>query len=133
MSTDTYPYDVFLSYSAKDNAVVRSFSLSASNGERFLPNGISRSEPLNRALVGCGVLTAPPKSGGVRVVQRRAEGGVPHPCRFMEPGTFRFRAPLKRKRRFIPRRLDDAPNKASRAHFLWFEEPRTLLLSRPWN
>ena len=31
---DEVPYDVFLSYSAKDKAVVRAFSLSASNGER---------------------------------------------------------------------------------------------------
>ncbi len=133
MSADTYPYDVFLSHSAKDKAVVPAPSLSASNGERFLPNGISRFEPLNRSLVGRGVLTAPPKSGGVRVVQRRAEDSAPHPCRFMETGTFRFRDPLKQKRCFISLRLDDAPVKASLAHFLWFEEPRTLLLSRPWN
>ena len=34
MSTEAYPYDVFLSHSAKDKAVVRASSLSASNGER---------------------------------------------------------------------------------------------------
>ena len=68
MSADTYPYDVFLSHSAKDKAVVPAPSLSASNGERFLPNGISRFEPLNRSLVGRGVLTAPPRIGGIRVV-----------------------------------------------------------------
>jgi hypothetical protein len=31
---DAFKYDVFLSHSAKDKAVVRIFSLSASNGER---------------------------------------------------------------------------------------------------
>lgn len=34
MSADIFPYDVFLSHSAKDKAVVRISSLSASNGER---------------------------------------------------------------------------------------------------
>ena len=34
MSTDDFPYYVFLSHHAKDKAVVRTFSLSASNGER---------------------------------------------------------------------------------------------------
>ena len=33
MSTDEFHYDVFLSHSAKDKAVVRASSLSASNGE----------------------------------------------------------------------------------------------------
>ena len=31
---DEFPYDVFLSHSSKDKAVVRSSTLSASNGER---------------------------------------------------------------------------------------------------
>jgi hypothetical protein len=34
MSEPAFAYDVFLSHSAKDKALVRSFSLSASNGER---------------------------------------------------------------------------------------------------
>ena len=33
MSEPAFAYDVFLSHSAKDKALVRSFSLSASNGE----------------------------------------------------------------------------------------------------
>jgi len=36
----------------------------------------------------------------------------------MEAGTFRFRDPLNKERRFIPLRLDDAPIKGSLAQFL---------------
>ncbi|MBM3740313.1 MAG: hypothetical protein FJW39_31550, partial [Acidobacteria bacterium] len=36
----------------------------------------------------------------------------------MEAGTFRFRDPLNRDRRFIPLRLDDAPAQGSLAQFL---------------
>ena len=39
----------------------------------------------------------------------------------MEAGTFRFRDPLNRERRFIPLRLDDAPIKGSLAQFLYIE------------
>ena len=35
----------------------------------------------------------------------------------LEAGTFRFRDPLNKERRFIPLRLDDAPIKGSLAHF----------------
>ena len=35
----------------------------------------------------------------------------------LEAGTFRFRDPLNRERRFIPLRLDDAPFKGSLAQF----------------
>ena len=37
----------------------------------------------------------------------------------LEAGTFRFRDPLNRERRFIPLRLDDAPIKGSLAQFLY--------------
>ena len=43
-----FQYDVFLSHSSKDKAVVRASSLSASNGEGISRKG-SRSEPLNRS------------------------------------------------------------------------------------
>src|SRR3990172_8706014 len=36
----------------------------------------------------------------------------------LEAGTFRFRDPLNKERRFIPLRLDDAPIKGSLAQFL---------------
>ena len=37
----------------------------------------------------------------------------------LEAGTFRFRDPLNKERRFIPPRLDDAPIKGSLAQFLY--------------
>jgi len=39
----------------------------------------------------------------------------------LESGTFRFRDPLNRERRFIPLRLDDAPIKGSLAQFLYID------------
>ena len=45
----------------------------------------------------------------------------------LEAGTFRFRDPLNKERRFIPLRLDDAPIKGSLAQFLyinWLPEVR---------
>jgi hypothetical protein len=39
----------------------------------------------------------------------------------LEAGTFRFRDPLNKERRFIPLRLDDAPIKGSLAQFLYIE------------
>lgn len=37
----------------------------------------------------------------------------------LEAGTFRFRDPLNKERRFLPLRLDDAPIEGSRAQFLY--------------
>ena len=37
----------------------------------------------------------------------------------LEAGTFRFRAPLNKERRFIPLRFDDASIKCSLAQFLY--------------
>src|SRR6059036_3250146 len=37
----------------------------------------------------------------------------------LESGTFRFRDPLNKQRRFLPLRLDDAPIKGSLAQFLY--------------
>jgi hypothetical protein len=39
----------------------------------------------------------------------------------LEAGTFRFRDPLNKERRFIPLRLDDAPIKGSLAQFLYVD------------
>jgi hypothetical protein len=84
MSQSEFRYDVFLSHSAKDKAVVR-------------PH---------------------PKAEG-----RRRTAGILHSSFFLHPfpcdwaqweaGTFRFRDPLNRERRFLPLRLDDAPSTPS--------------------
>jgi hypothetical protein len=39
--------------------------------------------------------------------------------RSWESGTFRFRDPLNKERRFLPLRLNDAPIKGSLAQFLY--------------
>ena len=39
----------------------------------------------------------------------------------LESGTFRFRDPLNKERRFLPLRLDDAPTKGSLAQFLYIK------------
>ena len=85
---DEFPYDVFLSHSAKDKAVVRASSLSASNGER--------------AGVRCRSL---------RSTERLRKDGL---LNNSQPSTFISQltaAPLNQERRFLPLRLDDAPIK----------------------
>ena len=83
---DGFQYDVFLSHSAKDKAVVRPFA------ERLRKEGGKRS----RVLVLCMLANA----FGSDWAQ-------------LESGTFRFRDPLNKEHRFLPLRLDDAPFKGS--------------------
>ena len=90
LSTEVFPYNVFLSHSAKDKAVVRPLA------ERLRQDG--------------------PFQFGTR----NPEFGIPwfgSDWAQLEAGTFRFRDPLNRERRFIPLRLDDAPIKGSLAQF----------------
>jgi len=71
---DRFQFDVFLSHSAKDKAVVRPLA------ERLRADGVpNNSQPST-------FNSQPP------------------------PGTFRFRDPLNKDRRFLPLRLDDAPD-----------------------
>ena len=96
MNSNAFPYDVFLSHSAKDKAVERPLA------ERLRQDG----------------LKVPSKFGF-----RNSEFGFAQPGMSahafgsdwaqLEAGKFRFRDPLNQERRFIPRRLDDAcPNGA---------------------
>ena len=71
--SDGFDYDVFLSHSAKDKAVVRPLA------ERLRADGLPDNSQLST------FISEPP------------------------PGTFRFRDPLNKERRFLPLRLDDAP------------------------
>ena len=141
---DEFQYDVFLSHSAKDKAVVHSSTLSASIGERagVRCRSLRYAERLRAdgAKVWCdeGVLKPgdSPSSGErarvrartfeegrarsreVPIAHRMGEGsGVRVAHAFgsdwaeLESGTFRFRDPLNKERRFLPLRLDDAPIK----------------------
>ena len=132
---DEFPYDVFLSHSAKDKAVVRPDSLSASNGERA---GVRcRSLHLAERLRADGVkvwfdewVLKPGDSIPAKIEEGLERSRVLVLCMSanafgsdwaqLESGTFRFRDPLNKERRFLPLRLDDAPIKGSLAHFRAF-------------
>ncbi|MGA2220926.1 MAG: toll/interleukin-1 receptor domain-containing protein [Verrucomicrobiia bacterium] len=85
--SDQFQYDVFLSHSSKDKVVVRAVA------ERL------RADGLRVWLDDWAQLACP----AVASVRRR------------KAGTFRFRDPLNKERRFIPLRLDDAPIRGSLA------------------
>ena len=79
MSDEPFPYDVFLSHSAKDKAVVRPLT------ERLRADGLrNNSQPST-------FNSQPPR--GSDWAQ-------------LESGTFRFRDPLNKDRRLLPLRLD---------------------------
>lgn len=108
-------YDVFLSHSSKDKAIVRELA------ERLKKDGlrvwfdeweikIAQSIPakIEEGLENSRVL--------VLCMSAHAFGSD---WAQLEGGTFRFRDPLNKERRFIPLRLDDAPIKGSLAQFLY--------------
>src|SRR5262249_941548 len=120
-ATEQFPFDVFLSHSAKDKAVVRALA------ERLQQDGVKVwfdewvlkpgdnipakiEEGLERSRVL--VLCMSANAFGSDWAQ-------------LEAGTFRFRDPLNKERRFVPLRLDNAPIKGSLAQFLYVDwEPR---------
>ena len=102
MSSEAYTYDVFLSHSAKDKAVVRPLA------ERLRADGL-------KVWFDEWVL----KPGDS--IPAKIKKGLPH---FeLQPSTFSLQpllcAPLNQERRFILLRLDDAPIKGSPAQFLY--------------
>jgi len=115
MNTETFTYDLFLSHSAKDKAVVRPLA------ERLRADGLTSN--------------AKGRSLKAKVeLQPSAFCLQPCPRAFgsdwaqLEAGTFRFRDPLNRERRFMPtlqpsafilQPLPDASIKGSLAQFLY--------------
>ena len=118
-----FQFDVFLSHSAKDKAVVRELAARLQrDGVRVwldeeqikpgdsIPAKIEEGLEHSRVLVFC--------------MSANAFGSD---WAQLEAGTFRFRDPLNKERRFIPLRLDDAPSKGSLSQFLhinWFSNER---------
>jgi small GTP-binding protein len=113
--TNDFSFDVFLCYSSKDNPIVRPLAERLrKDGLRvwfdewelkpgdFFPKKIDDGLEQSRVLVLC--------------MSANAFGSD---WAQLEEGTFRFRDPLNRGRRFIPLRLDEAPIKGSLAHFLY--------------
>ena len=135
MSNETFTHRCLPQPQAKDKAVVRVPSLSASNGERA---GV-RCRSLN-LLRKDGVkvwfdewVLGGRDSGETQTREAKIEEGLERSrvlvlCMSanafgsdwaqLESGTFRFRDPLNKERHFLPLRLDDAQIKGSLAQFL---------------
>lgn len=121
--SDDFQYDAFLSHSSKDKAIVRAVAerLQADGlrvwlDEWVLKPGDNLPKKLDDGLEASRVL--------VLFMSANAFGSD---WAQLEAGTFRFRDPLNRERRFIPLRLDEAPIKGSLAQFLyidWLSEDR---------
>ncbi|MGH8475588.1 MAG: toll/interleukin-1 receptor domain-containing protein [Methylococcales bacterium] len=115
--SEQFPFDVFLSLSSKDKAVVRPLA------ERLRKDGLK---------VWFDKWVLKPGDG----IPAKIEEGLEHSrvlvlCMSanafgsdwaqLEADTFRFRDPLNQERRFLPLRLDDAPIKGSLAQFLFID------------
>jgi hypothetical protein len=110
---DNFSYDVFLSHSSKDKAVVRAIAERLKNdglkvwfddwsikpGDN-IPHKIEEGLEHSRVLALC--------------MSANAFGSD---WAQLESHTFRFRDPLNEERRFLPLRLDNAPIKGSLAQF----------------
>lgn len=112
---EPFTFDVFLSYSSKDRDVVRDVAnrlrkdgLNVWFDEWILKPGDSVPAKIDEGLEQSRVL--------VLCMSANAFGSE---WTQLEAGTFRFRDPLNKERRFIPLRLDDAPIKGSLAQFLY--------------
>lgn len=112
---ERFTFDVFLSYSSKDRDVVRDVAnrlrkdgLNVWFDEWTLKPGDSVPAKIDEGLEQSRVL--------VLCMSANAFGSE---WSQLEAGTFRFRDPLNKERRFIPLRLDDAPIKGSLAQFLY--------------
>jgi hypothetical protein len=110
-----FTYDVFLSHSSKDKPVVRELAARMKKDgirvwldEEQIKPGDSIPAKIEEGLERSRVL--------VLCMSANAFGSD---WAQLESGTFRFRDPLNKERRFIPLRLDDAPIKGSLAQFLY--------------
>lgn len=112
---DQFRYDVFLSHSTKDKAVGRPLA------ERLRKDGVKVwfDEWLLKPVDS---IPAKIEEGLERsrvLVLCMSANAFGSDWAQLESGTFRFRDPLNKERRFLPLRLDDAPIKGSLAQFLY--------------
>ena len=115
MSAGTFQYDVFLSHSSKDKAVVRPLAqrLRKDGVKVWIDEWVLKPDDSIPAKIDPPSL---PNSRGTR--EGIAEARV-RACpavadrRRRKAGTFRSRDPLNKERRFLPLRLDDALTKGS--------------------
>ena len=112
-----FPYDVFLSRSSRDKAVVRAVAerlrqdgLKVWLDEWEIRPGDSIPAKIEEGLEHSRILVLCMSANAFGADWAR-----------LEAGTFRFRDPLNKERRFLPLRLDDAPIKGSLAQFLYID------------
>jgi WD40 repeat protein len=126
---ESFQYDVFLSHSSKDKAIVRPLAERLrKDGIRVwfdeweihpgdsIPSKIEKGLEQSHVLVFC-----------------MSEHAFGSDWATLESQTFRFRDPLNKELRFIPLRLDDAPIKGSLVQFLyvnWLPQTRGQEYSR---
>jgi hypothetical protein len=118
MNNPAFTYDVFLSHSAKDKAVVRPLAerlrqdgLKVWFDEWVLKPGDSLPAKIEEGLEHSRVLVLCMSANAFGSDWAQLEAGT---C---GRGNLPFRDPLNKERRFIPLRLDDAPIKGSLAQF----------------
>src|SRR5258708_24104188 len=121
--SDQFTFDVFLSHSSKDNAVVHAIAekLRADGLRVWLDDWEIRPGDHVQAKIEEGL-----EHSRVLVLCMSANA-FGADWVHLESGMFRFRDPLNKERRFIPLRLDEAPIKGSLAQFLyinWVAEER---------
>ena len=112
---EEFQFDVFLSHSAKDKSVVRPLA------ERLRKDGVRVW--LDEEQIKPGDSIPAKIEAGLEhsrvLVLCMSVNAFGSDWAQLEAGTFRFRDPLNKDRRFIPLRLDDAPIKGSLAQFLY--------------
>ena len=115
--SDTFHYDVFLSHSAKDKAIVRPLAerLRADGLRVWLDEWIIKAGDSIPAKIEAGL-----EHSRVLVLCLSANA-MGSDWAQLESGTFRFRDPLNTERRFIPLRLDATPAKGSLGQFAFLK------------
>lgn len=120
--TTSFAYDVFLSHSAKDKPIVRDIAerlkqdgIKVWFDEWVLPKDELRKLEVESALHHSSFILHPLVEEGLersRVLLLCMSANVfGSDWAQLESGTFRFRDPLNKERRFLPLRLDDVPIK----------------------
>jgi small GTP-binding protein len=115
--TADFKFDLFLSHSAKDKAVVRAIA------ERLQQDGLTVWFD-EWALKPGDSITAKVEDGLERsrvLVLCMSANAFGSEWTKLEAGTFRFRDPLNEQRRFIPLRLDDSPTKGPLSQFPYID------------
>ncbi len=114
---DEFLFDVFLSHSAKDKAVVRPLAerLRADGVKVWFDEWVLKAGDSIPARIEEGL------ERSRMLVLCMSANAVGSDWAQLEYGTFRFRDPLNKERRFLPLRIDDAPVKGSLAQFHYID------------